>query len=512
MYKKLQAEHSAIKEKIEGFLKDELSPADLKHTTAPFGIYQQKNDLFMTRIRVTGGHLEASKLRTIAGIMKTFDVGFAHFTSREDIQLHNVPAKNVYDLVRACTENDLPFKGGGGDTFRNILVASDSGLTEDCLFDVMPYAKSLTPVIFSWDKAFSLPRKLKIGFSDSPSNELIAAVQDLGFAARIVDGKRGFKVYGGGGMGRESTLGVTLFEFIPAEDVPKCALAMTELFDAHGDRTKRSAARIRFIVKRLGAEKFIELYKEYYDKVECEPFRQLVSGDIEDEIGGLKKYSPVEAIDKDYSEWSQYAVTPTCFDEDIVSVRLFVPNGNLSAEQLEKLDELAGLTGAPCVRITPAEDMILPLVHRSALPVIYNFLKNELSDIDLTLKSFVGHIITCIGATICKIGVLDSPHSGKLIGERLDKYFEDRPELKAANAVRILDAVKVSGCPNCCTGHPSALIGLQGQKKKFDGAPEPVYKFFLRKDEGKLELAAAEDDVVKEADVPDKVLSILFNK
>ena len=184
MQDKLKAEHLLLKQEISKFLNGEISAADLKHSTAPFGIYQQRDELFMTRIRVTGGHITNSELQIIADIIEDNNIGYAHLTTRQDIQLHGVPGKNIYDTVRNCTENGLLFKGGGGNTFRNIAVSPDSGIAPNSVFDVIPYARSLADMIFTWDKAFELPRKLKIGFAASGKDEFMAAVQDLGFIAK----------------------------------------------------------------------------------------------------------------------------------------------------------------------------------------------------------------------------------------------------------------------------------------------------------------------------------------
>ena len=498
MEEKLKIEHLVLKEEIIKFLKGDLSAADLKHSTAPFGIYQQRDDLFMTRIRIAGGHLAVSEMRAIANIIENNNIGYAHLTTRQDIQFQGVPAENVYTTVRECTEKGLPFKGGGGNTFRNIAVNPDSGISQDCIFDVMPHAKSLTEIIFTWDKAYELPRKLKIGFASSPKYELLAATQDLGFVAAIKDGKQGFKVYGAGGMGRESTLGVKLFDFIPVEEVPRCALAMTELFYDHGDRDNRNKARIRFIAKRLGSEKFIELFNEYFDKtslkIEGFPAWKL-------ELKQSANTFPEKNVDEN---WLKYAVNPTCFGDDIVSVRLFVPGGNLTAEQLKRIVDLSDICGISFVRLTAGQDILLPLVHRSALAEIYNFLKTELNDIDLTLESFKGHITSCIGATVCKIGILDSQAMANAVAVRLDQE-----DIKAEAYPKILDMVKISGCPNSCSGHPAACIGLQGQKKKLEGKAENVYKIFLKDDDNELVLAQAEDYLVKEDNIPERILELI---
>ena len=498
MENKLKTEHLVLKEKVAEFLNEELSAADLKHVTAPFGIYQQRDDLFMTRIRITGGHLLTSEMRTVANVIDKNNISYAHLTTRQDIQLQGVPPENVYTTVRACTKGGLPFKGGGGNTFRNIAVSPDSGVAPDSVFDVIPHAKSLTDLIFTWDKAFELPRKLKIGFASSPKNELMAATQDLGFVAVVKDEKQGFKVYGGGGMGRESALGIKLFDFIPCEEVPRCTLAMTELFYEHGDRENRNKARIRFIAKRLGSEIFVELFNEYFKKTKLE-IKDFPKCKLE--LNPETKSFTEQNIDQN---WLKYAVLPTRFGGDIVSVKLFVPGGNLNAEQLRKIARASDLYGVSFVRLTAGQDIIFPLIQRSALAELYKFLKTELSDIDLTLESFKGHITSCVGATVCKIGILDSPVAGNAIAAKLDKA-----NIKVELCSKILDMIKISGCPNSCAGHPSACIGLQGQKKRIDDKLEDVYKIFLKTDNNKLALAKAQDYLVKQSDVPNKILELL---
>jgi ferredoxin-nitrite reductase len=501
MDNKLKIEHLLLKEKVAEFLNGELSAADLKHSAAPFGIYQQRDDLFMTRTRITGGHLAVSELRKIADIVDENNISYAHLTTRQDIQLQGVPPENIYATVRGCTKAGLPFKGGGGNTYRNIAASPDSGISPDSVFDVVPHAKSLNDIIFTWDKAFELPRKLKIGFSASSKNELMAAVQDLGFIATIKDGKQGFKVYGGGGMGKESLLGLKLFDFISSSEVPRCTLAMTELFYDHGDRNNRNTARIRFIVKRLGNKKFIELFNEYFNKTVFDakdfPEWQL-------ELGSETKKFTKQEVNQD---WIKYAVSPTRFGNDIVSVKLFIPGGNLDAGQLKKIADMSDMYGVSFVRLTPEQDIILPLVQHSALAEVYTFLKSELKNIDLTLESFKGHITSCVGATVCKIGILNSPELANAIALKLDKAGFN-PESYS----KILSMIKISGCPNSCAAHPTVCLGMQGQKKKIDGKLENVYKIFLKRDNNSFALAEAEDYLLKQDDVPDKILELLKEK
>jgi len=259
--------YKELKEAFEAYQQGTLTSEKLKPIVAPFGIYEQRNGLFMLRIRVTGGVIACSALKGIADLLER-EGGTVHLTSRQDIQLHDVPAEKAARLVEACDLLGLPFKGGGGNTYRNILASARSGIAEEGLFDVYPYALLLNQTLQASEKSFQLPRKLKIGVFTSEQERLSAAVQDLGFLATRRAGQDGFTVYAGGGMGRDSAIGITLFDFLPVTEVLRVAVACMELFHDHGDRTNRNQARIRYLLKRLGQADFKKLFSDYYAEVQ----------------------------------------------------------------------------------------------------------------------------------------------------------------------------------------------------------------------------------------------------
>ena len=147
------------------------------------------------------------------------------------------------------------------------------------------------------------------------------------------------------------------------------------------------------MVKRLGKEKFLELFNKYFQDTnfESQNFPEW-KFNLESEVASLKILPKQKTKDSSYNNWLKYAVSPTRFGDNVVSVRIFVPGGNLNAGQLRKLADAAELYGCSFARLTSGQDIILPLVHRSALAGLYKFLKTELKDIDLTLESFQGHI------------------------------------------------------------------------------------------------------------------------
>jgi sulfite reductase beta subunit-like hemoprotein len=133
------------------------------------------------------------------------------------------------------------------------------------------------------------------------------------------------------------------------------------------------------------------------------------------------------------------------------------------------LAALASDCGAPFVRLLPTQDLLIPCVHRSMLPAVYARLRGALASVDLTFASYKGHLTTCVGACVCKIGMADAPAVGDRIAAELDRYLPaDTPEKRALLRVAA-DDLRLSGCPNACSGHPAARIGVGCILQKADG-------------------------------------------
>ncbi len=429
----------------------------LKGASAGFGIYQQRDGKTMMRVRRVGGLLNASDLSHLTNILRRFDGDYVHLTTRQDIQLHGIPAENVVAALEECERVGFAFRGGGGDTFRNTLISSWSGLHEESIFDVFPYAVELSNAFYNFDTAYGLPRKLKIGFADRPADAAIAQTNDLGFIAKSAAGKPVFETWIGGGIGSRPRLGIKLFDALPAENCIRVAMALTQLFNDKGCRTNRAHARIRFLREDMGDEAFIALLKDYYAKL---------PDDTPLAVPAARALPPVTTFSTDaspadgFDAWKSLAVTP--LTEDRAGVRIFVPFGNFTADQLETFNQTLAPYGATQFEILPSQDLGL-VVPSNQLAGVYNTLAS--CQQDLVVQSFVGNIRTCIGCTVCKSGVTDAPAIGRAVATYFDATIRplDTPE-KIATARALLNDVRISGCPNACTNHPLAKFGFAGRK------------------------------------------------
>jgi hypothetical protein len=162
---------------------------------------------------------------------------------------------------------------------RNIIVSEFSGISENEVFDTTPYAMALTDVVVPEADSYLMPRKMKIAFSSDENFTDYAGINDVGLVAQIRDGKRGFKVYVGGGAGSKPSVGWLYKEFLPAEDLYALIKGMKDFFNAHGNRKDKYKARIRFIFYKLGQEETFRLIDQYVEKAKATGIRLEVKED-----------------------------------------------------------------------------------------------------------------------------------------------------------------------------------------------------------------------------------------
>ncbi|MGL5279304.1 MAG: hypothetical protein ACRC8M_09605 [Cetobacterium sp.] len=437
---------------------------DLKKKGSKFGIYEQKGKKMMLRLKAVGGELSTQNFKDLVDIMFKQNIPFLHLSTRQNYQLHEVDFDKVKSTIELCNNKEMYFRGGGGNTFRSILVSTYTGVDKKSNFDVIPYAKMIENEVFFIDKAFDFGRKLKIGFSNSSDDEFVMAVQDMGFVAKEINGKKGFKVFAGGGMGRGSKIGHILLEFLPEEDLLKAVKAMIELFYDRGDRVNRMQARLRFLVEKIGIDGFRKLFLEYFNRETTEN-GIIKTIDYTNFIPNLTKFE-ISNTDENYNQWIDLCVKETKF-KDIVSLVLYVKNGDLSKEHAQKLVNLLDNINSPIVRATINQNLVIPMVHKSALPYIYEFLNNEIPEIVSESFSIRGQIRACVGSTVCMIGVQDSVSIADSIAVELDNLANLYPQYRKI-IFKEAKNIRISGCPSSCAGIPVAPLGFIGLKKRIN--------------------------------------------
>src|SRR6266850_7844213 len=209
------------------------------------GTYGQRQDgVQMLRVKAPQGIVSSSQMRAFAGVASRYSRGFCHITTRQNIQFHFVLLKNVESAMRELAEEGLTTREACGNSVRNVTGCPYAGTSENEIFDPTRYAEALTRYFLRHPLSAVLPRKFKIAFEGCTEDHAVAAINDIGWRARIVNGKKGFKVTIAGGTSILPVSGYLLFDFLPANEMFQVAEAVVRVFQRFGDYKHPSRNRL----------------------------------------------------------------------------------------------------------------------------------------------------------------------------------------------------------------------------------------------------------------------------
>jgi sulfite reductase (ferredoxin) len=419
--------------KVQEFLKCQTSPVAFRAYRVPMGVYEQRTaGKFMVRIRIGAGLVLPAQLERVAQLSKTYGNGIIHVTTRQDIQIHEVNIEDTPDVLEGLLEAGLSPRGGGGNTVRNVTACPRAGVCPDEQFDVAPYSIATAEYLLQDRSSFNLPRKYKIVFSGCSTDCAFASVADLGFFAHIKDGVKGFSVYAAGGLGSNPGVAVKIEDFIKAEDIFIVAESVKRLFDKHGDRANKHKARLRYVLAGMGIEKFVKLYQQQRDELKAE---------------GLPYEAP-QVRDIAY---------PAAADS--ITVRLWLKNGDIPADDLSKVGQITAKYGQGLVRTTQLQDILITGVAKQDVDKV----SSELNELSIDVFGGGPKIVACTGAATCKLGLCLSRGLADAISGRLKRNGDTE------------EVIRISGCPNSCANHYIASVGFQGRAKRINGRLMPFY-------------------------------------
>ncbi|MEG0320165.1 MAG: nitrite/sulfite reductase, partial [Niameybacter sp.] len=245
------------------FVSKEMSMMEFKHASGGMGVYAHRGgEKFMVRFRIPSGMTDVREMKLVRDITEKYGLKGIHFTTRQAIQLHGLDIEPICDIMKEALELDIYTRGSGGNFPRNVAISPLSGVDRDEAFDVTPYALAVGNHFLERIYTYKLPRKLKVSFSSSEEDSAHCTVQDLGFLAVDKDGKEYFKIYLGGGLGRNPRVAAILDELIEPSDVLYHIEGMICMFKAEGDYENKNKARVRYILERMGEEEFLKCYKK----------------------------------------------------------------------------------------------------------------------------------------------------------------------------------------------------------------------------------------------------------
>ncbi|HEU4687546.1 MAG TPA: nitrite/sulfite reductase, partial [Vicinamibacterales bacterium] len=245
----------------------EITPEVWRRFRLVRGTYGQRQDnVQMLRIKIPQGIVSASQMRALAGVASRYSRGFCHVTTRQNIQYHFVQLSVVEEVMRELAAEGLTTREACGNSVRNITGCPYAGTSESEIFDVTPYAEALTRYFLRHPLSGVLPRKFKIAFEGCVEDHALASIHDIGWRARIVDGKKGFRVTVAGGTSILPVSGYVLYEFLPVEEMFNVAEAVIRVFHRFGDYKHPQRNRMKFVVKALGWDGYRARFEECLDE------------------------------------------------------------------------------------------------------------------------------------------------------------------------------------------------------------------------------------------------------
>jgi sulfite reductase beta subunit-like hemoprotein len=494
--------------RVDRYRRGELNDNEFRPIRLGYGLYYQLDHTsHMQRIKLPGGVVTAAQADVLADITDDYARGVLHVTTRQDVQVHWIDLAiimEMYERLHAC---GITTRGACADSVRNVTGCIHAGVWPGELFDVMPYVMATHEYFLFHPLNLTLPRKFKIAFSSCADDCAQAPVNDIGYFPRVRDGKHGFSVHAGGGLGSQPFLAQPIRDFLPVEDTLIMAEAVVRLQHRSGERKNRKRARMKYLFQRLGAERFIAEVDKQFAQVEREQGAAL-RAELNEMVSSYHPCQPMnppsplpQPVDPDFAHWVRTNIFAQK-QQGYYGANVQLPLGDITSSQLRVLASMARELGAGERRAANDQNFTVPWIPGARVEEFYR----RLRDISLAAPDalHITDVASCPGADYCSLAV--SRSMGVAAGIRA--------HLLAGNgAVEDLGVfrIRISGCPNSCGQHHVGDIGLTGLSLKGDdGQDHPHYSMLVggRVGDGSAAVGKRVNGRFPEAEVP-KVIAAL---
>jgi sulfite reductase (ferredoxin) len=439
------------------------------------GIYgQRQRGVQMVRIKLPYGKMTCNQLERIAALSDEYATGNLHLTTRQDIQLHFVSLDKTPELWHKLSLDDITLREACGNTVRNITASPTAGIDPDEAFDVSPYAHAAFTYFLRNPVCQEMGRKFKIAFSSSEKDTALTYIHDLGFIPRVRERngtlEKGFSVVIGGGLGAQPFLAHRAFDFLPVEGFIAYTEAVLRVFDRHGERASRHKARLKFLIDKIGLERFSELVKDEYAALKANQ-QDITFSDPQPLLPPSRYRIPDFRIrdEEKFVTWLRTNTFPQK-QKGFFGAYLKIRTGDLSSDKARILSGFTRAFAADDMRVTPRQGLLLKYLTSEKLPYLYSILE-ALRFAEPGFAS-TADITTCPGTDTCNLGISNSTE----ITRQLEQMILDEfPELVDNREINI----RISGCMNSCGQHGIAAIGFHGSSLKASGGIVPSLQVLL---------------------------------
>jgi sulfite reductase (NADPH) hemoprotein beta-component len=452
---------SQVERRLDGSLtEEEFRPLRLMN-----GLYLQLH-AYMLRVAIPYGTLSPHQMRQLAYIADTWDKGYGHFTTRQNIQFNWPKLPDVPAILSALADVEMHAIQTSGNCVRNVTADHFAGAAADEIEDPRPYAELLRQWSTDHPEFQFLPRKFKIAITGAPNDRAVTRAHDIGLRmVRNARGEPGFEVMVGGGLGRTPMIAHTVRDFLPVADLLPYVEAVLSVYNTLGRRDNKYKARIKITVHETGKEEITRMIEARFAEL-----RPLFGGNDQKLLADIReafappafRNAPVDAYDAFYKAdpvfraWADTNLTPHRNDQyAIVTISVKAHGqtpGDASSDQMRLMADLAERYGHSDLRISHEQNVILPHVHKSDLPAVHA----ALAQVGLATANvgLISDIIACPGMDYCALATARSIPIATQIAERFK-------ELDLEHEIGPLK-IKISGCINACGHHHVGHIGILG--------------------------------------------------
>ncbi|WP_153770753.1 nitrite/sulfite reductase [Labrenzia sp. CE80] len=478
MYRYDEFDHGFVTQRTEQFkdqvrrrLAGELTEEEFKPLRLMNGLYLQLH-AYMLRVAIPYGTLNGRQMRKLAHIARTYDRGYGHFTTRQNIQFNWPKLEDTPAILEELAEVEMHAIQTSGNCIRNVTADHFAGAAADEIADPRPYAEILRQWSSLHPEFSFLPRKFKIAITGAPHDRAAVQVHDIGLQlARGEDGNIGFVVFVGGGLGRTPMIGRKVRDFLPEEDLLAYSEAILRVYNRYGRRDNKYKARIKILVHETGLEELKADIEAEFEKIRYGVLRL-----PDEEVRRIEAYfapPPLEVLAVDDAAVEARKASDPAFAQFVAhnlnahrvpghtSVTISMKPiggipGDASDAQMDVMGDLAERYAHDEIRISHEQNVILPHVKIADLPALFDALvANGMAEGN---SGLITDIIACPGMDYCALATARSIPVAQRISERFggpDRQAEIG-ELK----------IKISGCINACGHHHVGHIGILGLEKK----------------------------------------------
>ncbi|MGD9536232.1 MAG: nitrite/sulfite reductase [Alphaproteobacteria bacterium] len=477
MYRYDEFDHQFVRERVAQFrgqierhLSGALDADEFRPLRLMNGLYLQLH-AYMLRVAIPYGTLSARQMRKLADIAETYDRGYGHFTTRQNIQYNWPRLRDVPDILEELVEVEMHAIQTSGNCIRNVTADPLSGVADDEVEDPRPTAE----LIRQWSSLhpeFSfLPRKFKIAVTGSPHDRAAIKAHDIGIRiVRDASGATGYEIWVGGGQGRTPFVAKLLRRFLPKAELLPYLEAMMRVYNLYGRRDNKFKARIKILVHEIGVEEYARRVEEEYARLDGHS----IALDAE-EVARIDAYfappayerlaarpAGLDAARKGNAGFDAWVAVNTMAHKvpgyAIVTVSLKpvgTAPGDATTDQMRLLADAAERYSLDELRVTMEQNIVLPNVRQDDLYALWKLLAS--AGLATANAGLIGDIVSCPGLDYCALATARSIPIAQAISHR----FADPERQRLIGPL----SIKISGCINACGHHHIGHIGILGLEK-----------------------------------------------